>query len=588
MSQNAAPGTSPSGGLPGWQGAKPAQALATLALGLVLYFGLPSVVPVPDAKAFAGVPAVAKPAAPAAKPAPKPEAKPAAAAPAKPAAAPAAPAKPLTRAQLAAKAQADDEARLKVEAAAKVKADADAKVKAEADAKAKVEAETKRKADWVKGLHLFAIFVTTIAGIILKALPMGAVAMIGIAVTALSGTLSIADSMSGFSDVVIWLIVLAFFISRGFIKTGLGARIAYSFMALLGRRTLGLSYGLAATDLVLAPAIPSNTARGGGIIMPIMASLARAYGSNPGDASSKKMGAFLTLTAYQVNCITSAMFLTAMAANPLAQKLAGDLKVNITWGGWALAALVPGLVALILVPLLIYKLMRPEITETPEAVEMAKGHLRDLGPIKRQEWMMLGVFVMLLVLWIFAKQLGDINATTSALAGLAVLLLTGVLNWEDIKAETGAWDTLVWFAALVMMASFLNKLGMVPWFSKTMGGMVAGHGWLFAFLVLALVYFYSHYFFASNTAHVASMYAAFLGVSIVAGAPPVLAALVLAFFSNLFAGMTHYGTGPAPVLFGTGYVELGTWWRMGLLISVVNIVIWVGVGGLWWKVLGLW
>ena len=202
MSQNAAPGTSPSGGLPGWQGAKPAQALATLALGLVLYFGLPSVVPVPDAKAFAGVPAVAKPAAPAAKPAPKPEAKPAAAASAKPAAAPAAPAKPLTKAQAEAKLKAEAEVKAKAEAAAKVKAEADAKVKAEADAKAdakaKVDAEAKRKADWVKGLHLFAIFVTTIAGIIMKALPMGAVAMIGIAVTALSGTLSIADSMSGF------------------------------------------------------------------------------------------------------------------------------------------------------------------------------------------------------------------------------------------------------------------------------------------------------------------------------------------------------------------------------------------------------
>ena len=121
-----------------------------------------------------------------------------------------------------------------------------------------------------------------------------------------------------------------------------------------------------------------------------------------------------------------------------------------------------------------------------------------------------------------------------------------------------------------------------------MGGMVSGYGWIAAFLVLALVYFYSHYFFASNTAHVASMYAAFLGVSIAAGAPPVLAALVLAFFSNLFAGMTHYGTGPAPVLFGTGYVEIGTWWRTGLLVSFVNIVIWVGLGGLWWKVLGLW
>jgi len=584
MSHEPVSGTAPAGGPSGWQGAKPIPALATFALGLILYFGLPHLVSVPDAKLFTGQPAVAKPASAApAKPAAKPTTVPAPA----PVAAPA-PAKPFTKAQLEAKAKADAEAKAKVDAEAKAKAEADAKVKAEADAKAKVDAETKRKADWVKGLHLFAIFVTTIVGIIVKALPMGAVAMIGIAVTALSGTLGIADSMSGFSDVVIWLIVLAFFISRGFIKTGLGARIAYTFMALLGKRTLGLSYGLAATDLVLSPAIPSNTARGGGIVMPIMASLARAYGSNPGDASARKMGSFLTLTAYQVNCITSAMFLTAMAANPLAQKLAGDLKVNITWVGWAVAAAVPGLVALLVIPYLIYRLHRPEITETPEAVEMAKGHLRDLGPIKRQEWAMLGVFVMLLVLWIFAKQLGDLNPTTSALAGLAVLLLTGVLNWDDIKAETGAWDTLVWFAALVMMASFLNKLGMVPWFSKTMGGMVAGKGWIAAFLVLALVYFYSHYFFASNTAHVASMYAAFLGVSIVAGAPPVLAALVLAFFSNLFAGMTHYGTGPAPVLFGTGYVELGTWWRTGLIVSVVNIVIWVGLGGLWWKVLGLW
>jgi len=584
MSHEPVSGTAAAGGLSGWQGARPIPALATLILGLILYFGLPQLAPAPEAKFFTGQPAVAKPAAAApAKPAAKPATAPAPA----PAVAPA-PAKPLTKAQLEAKAKVEAEAKAKVEAEAKAKAEADAKVKAEADTKTKLETEAKRKADWVKGLHLFAIFVTTIVGIIVKALPMGAVAMIGIAATALSGTLGIADSISGFSDVTIWLIVLAFFISRGFIKTGLGARIAYTFMALLGKRTLGLSYGLAATDLVLAPAIPSNTARGGGIVMPIMASLARAYGSNPGDGSARKMGSFLTLTAYQVNCITSAMFLTAMAANPLAQKLAGELKVNITWVGWAIAAVVPGLVVLLVIPLLIYRLHRPEITETPEAVEMAKGHLRDLGPIKRQEWMMLGVFVLLLVLWIFAKQLGDLNATTSALAGLAVLLLTGVLTWDDIKAETGAWDTLVWFAALVMMASFLNKLGMVPWFSKSMGGMVAGKGWIAAFLVLALVYFYSHYFFASNTAHVASMYAAFLGVSIVAGAPPVLAALVLAFFSNLFAGMTHYGTGPAPVLFGTGYVELGTWWRTGLIVSVVNIVIWVGLGGLWWKVLGLW
>ena len=411
-------------------GMKLRPALATLLIGLALYLGLPRLTSMPSALRFKGMAAAVQAVASA----------------------------PRTAGSAAVAAT---------------------QPQAAAETRAAAALEAKRRADWERGLHLLAIFIATIVGIILKPMPMGAMAALGIAMTALSGTLPIADALSGFSDVVIWLIVLAFFISRGFIKTGLGARIAYNFMALLGRRTLGLSYGLAATDLVLAPSIPSNTARAGGIVMPIMTSLAQAYGSNPGDGTERRIGGFLTITAYQVNVVTSAMFLTAMAANPLAQKLAGDLKITLTWGGWALAA-------------------------------------------------------------------------------------------------------------LVMMASFLNKLGMIPWFSQSIGGLMAGHGWVFAFLVLSLTYFYSHYFFASNTAHVASMYAAFLGVSVALGAPPLLSALVLGFFGNLFAGMTHYGSGPAPVLFGTGYVEIGAWWRIGFLVSVLNLVIWIGIGGVWWKLLGLW
>jgi len=289
----------------------------------------------------------------------------------------------------------------------------------------------------------------------------------------------------------------------------------------------------------------------------------------------------------QGTVITSAMFLTAMAANPLAAKLAGDMGIEITWGGWALAALVPGLISLIVVPLLIYKLYPPEIKETPGATKFAREKLAEMGKMGSNEWMMLGVFVLLLVLWIFGKQL-SLNATTAALIGLGVLLLSGVLNWTDVRREEGAWDTLIWFSALVMMATFLSKLGLIPWFSEWMGTAVGGSGWLVAFLILSLAYFYSHYLFASNTAHVSAMYAAFLAVAVAVGTPPLLAALVLAFFSNLFSSMTHYGTGPAPVLFGAGFVDTGTWWKLGGLISIVNIVIWLGIGGLWWKVLGLW
>jgi divalent anion:Na+ symporter, DASS family len=443
-------------------------------------------------------------------------------------------------------------------------------------------------ADMVKAWHLLAIFAATIVGIIVKPLPMGAVAMLGIAASALTGTLTIADALSGFQDTTIWLIVLAFFIARGFIKTGLGSRIAYLFVRLLGKNTLGLGYGLIATDLVLAPAIPSNTARAGGIVFPILKALSLAYGSRPDDGTARKMGSFLTIAAFQGTIVTSAMFLTAMAANPLAAKLASDAGITVSWTGWATAAIVPGLVSLLVVPYLLYRVYAPEIKSTPAAAEMANTQLSRMGPMKAEEWMMLGTFVLLLVLWIFGPQLGNLSATTAALIGLGVLLLLGVLAWKDVQEESGAWDTLVWFAALVMMAGFLNKLGLIPWFSKTVGDGLVGIPWTYAFLVLSLVYLYSHYLFASNTAHVGAMYAAFLGVSVAVGTPPLLAALVLAFFSNLMSSMTHYGTGPAPVLFASGYVEIGTWWKLGLIVSLVNVLIWLVLGGLWWKVLGLW
>lgn len=442
--------------------------------------------------------------------------------------------------------------------------------------------------------HLFAIFIATIVGIIAKAAPMGAMAIIGITAVAVAGVLdpspkiSMQLALSGFSNTVIWLIVLAFFIARGFIKTGLGKRISYMLVRLMGKKSLGLSYGLLGADLILAPAIPSNTARAGGVIYPIMKSLALSFDSKPdSDESRRKIGAFLTMTTYHGNLVTSAMFLTAMAANPLAAKLAGDLGVEISWGLWALAACVPGVISLILVPWILYKVYPPTITKTPNATKMAKEKLAEMGSVSKSEWIMLVCFIVLIVLWIFGKQIG-IHGTAAAMVGLAGLLVTNVLSWDDIKSEKGAWDTLVWFSALVMMATFLNKLGFIGWFGELVKAQVDGMAWSTAFPIITLVYFFSHYIFASSTAHVAAMYAAFLAVGIAVGVPGMLLALTLGFFSNLYGALTHYGQGTAPVLFGGGYVTLKEWWKLGFMMSIVYIIIWMGIGGAWWKVLGIW
>lgn len=433
---------------------------------------------------------------------------------------------------------------------------------------------------------LFAIFVGTIFGMIAKPLPMGAVAFTGLGVVVITGTLPFEIAFSGFSNESIWLIVFAFFIARGFVKTGLGMRLSYLFIYLLGQSTLGLGYGVLASDLLLAPAIPSSTARTGGVILPIIEALAKAYKSEPYNESSAFMGTYLVKVAMQSSCVTSAMFLTAMSANPLIVNIASDFGVEISWGSWALAALLPGLVSCLIIPYFVYKFYPPLIKHSPEAPKLAKKKLQTMGKISTNEWTMLLIFGMLIVLWMFAKQLAILPAVT-AMCGLILLLIANVLTWDDIRKEEGAWETLIWFAILLMMATQLNKLGFTTWFSEILVNQVQGFDWTIGFLVLALTYLYSHYLFAGNLSHVGAMYATFLSVSIGLGTPAPLAALVLGFFSSLFSGLTQYSCGPAAILFGAGFVRLTTWWKVGFLMSVINIIIWLGLGSLWWKFLGI-
>ena len=446
-----------------------------------------------------------------------------------------------------------------------------------------------------KAWHLFSIFVSTITAIILKPFPMGTLALMGMLATTLTGVLTLEEGLSGFTKPIIWLVVFVFFIARGFVKTNLGTRVAYCFVRLLGKSTLGLGYGVVLTELVIAPCTPSNSARTGGIMLPIIKSISEALGSSPKNHTERKLGSFLSQVSFNANLTTSAMFLTAMAANPIAQALAAKQGVEITWFNWFNAAVVPGVISLIVIPFVLYLIYPPKVKYFPEAVDLAKEKLKEMGPMSAKEWTMTGIFFVMLVLWMvgettwFEEVVGiKISAPTAALLGLCLLLCANVIDWRDVLIEHEAWHTLIWLAILVTLSTYLDKFGFIGWFSGSMGKLVLGWPWETAFLTLILAYFYSHYFFASNTAHVCSMYAAFLAVSISVGTPPLLAALVLAFFSSLFSSMTHYGTSAGAVLYAAGYVALPAWWINGLIISVINIVIWLGIGGVWWKMLGIW
>ena len=435
--------------------------------------------------------------------------------------------------------------------------------------------------------HLLAIFVATIVGLILQPLPGGAMVLLGVSAVALTGVLPPAEALAGYADPIVWLVLAAFFMSRGMLKTGLGRRIAFLFIRAIGHRSLGLGYALVSTDLVLATIIPSNGARTGGIIFPVAKSLAEAYESRPG-ATASRLGAFLMVLIYQCAVIICAMFLTGQASNALIAKFAQEVTgIELSYNQWALAAIVPGLVSLLVVPLVLYRIFPPEIKSTPAAAALAAAELDRLGPLSRAEKLMLFVFGLVASLWM-TTALHGINYAVVALIGICVLLLSGVLDWEDVIAERSAWDVFIWYGGLVRIAEALGETGLTKRFAETAASFTVGWLWWLALAGLLLVYFYAHYGFASITAHATAMYTPFLVVVLAAGAPPYVAVLSLAYFSNFNASLTHYGTTPAPIYFGAGYVKQRTWWWLGLIASVLNILIWVTVGFAWWKVLGFW
>ncbi len=439
----------------------------------------------------------------------------------------------------------------------------------------------------VEGWRLLGIFLATVAGLMLHPLPGGAIVLIGVTASTLAGALPIAKALAGWANPSVWLVLAAFFISRALIKTGLARRIALVFVRAFGKSSLGVGYSLILTDVTLAAAIPSNAARAGGVILPILRSLSELYGSQPGPTAAL-LGTFLYLAVYQGECIAAAMFLTGQASNPMAADLARTVAhVNVTWAGWLAAGIVPGAVSILVVPWLILRLSPPKIRQTPEAAEFARRELLAMGPVSAAQKILLGVFIGTCLLWITSRVHG-LGITEVALLGACCLFLSGILTWDDAVSERAAWDVFIWYGGLVRLGEALQEFGITRVFATQLGDYFQKLGWVPLLAVALAIYFYAHYAFASITTHILSMYPAFVALLLLRGAPPGLVVYGFATLSNLSAGLTHYGTTPSPMFYAHGYVSFRDWWRTGLLVSLVNLAIWCSIGFLWWKVIGYW
>ena len=447
--------------------------------------------------------------------------------------------------------------------------------------------------------YYFAIFAGVVVALMLEPLPGGAIGLIGVTlVVVLANHVyltpdqlakvgskwpgeAIRWGLSGFANTTVWLIFGAFMFALGYEKTGLGRRIALRLVKAMGRRTLTLGYAVTIADLILAPFTPSNTARSGGTLYPVIKNLPPLYDSKPNDPSARRMGGYLMWTAIAATCVTSSMFLTALAPNLLALELAQKIaKVDISWMQWFMAFAPVGILLLVAVPLIAYFVYPPEVKQGDEVPSWAANELVKMGPPSRRELTLAALVVIALALWIFG---GDyVDPTTAALVVISLMIITGVVTWEDIIANKQAWNTLAWFATLVALAEGLNRVGFVKWFATAVAAHMSGLSPMLAMILLVAVFFFTHYMFASITAHVTALLPVMLTVgSTVPGLPMPQFTMLLLLTLGIMGILTPYATGPSPVYYGSGYIPSSKFWQLGAVFGVIFIVALLLIGVPW-------
>ena len=443
-------------------------------------------------------------------------------------------------------------------------------------------------------MSLLAIFIATIAGLVLEPLPTGGVCFLALTTAVITKTLSFKEAFGAFTNEVIWLIVLAVFFSRGFVSSGLGNRVATFFVSKFGGSSLGLGYGLAISEALIAPAMPSTTARAS-IYVPLVNALAAQADSYPLDkdptgVSAGRLGGFLSQCHLQTSVHSSAATMTSAAQNLLGMKIAAEMGYPVpgAFGTWLLAACVPAVAGMIVMPALVHYLHPPSVKATPGACEDALDRLTALGPLSRDERLVVGTMLGTVLLWVFGEQVG-VAPAAAAMIGLSAQIALGVTTWPECAKMSGAWDTLFFFGSLVGMAGALSSRGLIGALSDFAKAQLdtAQLPWPAAFGLLHCVYMAVHYLFASQTAHVAALSAAFLGMMVAAGVPPVLAVLTLTFNSNLQGALTNYASAQSALYYAAGFNDMATTMRLGAICGGASFLIWAVVGGVWWNVIGL-
>lgn len=399
------------------------------------------------------------------------------------------------------------------------------------------------------------------------------------------GSFSVA--LSGYADPINWLVFFAYQIGYCIEKTGLGKRISYIILKHFGISLHGIGYAIFIIELILAPFIPSNVARGGCIVLPIITSIIKNISQNY--RISSKVSDFLYLCGNHANLIISSMYLTGSASNPVLIS-----KVNSVYGSeydlsfmkWLIGAIVPVVIVIFIVPRVISIYLGQENMNLEQTQNYSERMLRHMKEMTKDEKYLCLVFIICLTLWVTAGITG-IETTLVTFIGVLSLIMFNVMSWDDILNNKKAWDTFFWLGGMIVLANQLSEVGISALIGEYIAAFVE-HIPAFPIQVLLLFVFYflTMIFFSSLTGHVIAFAGPFMNAAEKLNIPKGLTVAFLAYYTLLCATLTHYSCGTTVMYYSQSRIKTKQFITVGFIIGLICITVYSTIGSLWWKLLG--
>jgi solute carrier family 13 (sodium-dependent dicarboxylate transporter), member 2/3/5 len=398
---------------------------------------------------------------------------------------------------------------------------------------------------------------------------------------------ALAMSLSGFSSSSWILAAAALFIAAAIENTGLGRRIGYSILSLVGAKAKNVIFGFILMCFILSLFIPAQVANAA-LMTAIAVGVIQAFGI---DRKGNLAKCLLLSVAFSIG-FSGMGILTAGIAPVQAVKFIEDATgVKISWLQWSMYGLPFSIALATVLFFLILKLFPPEIKAIDGGKEKIKEQLKQLGPITAQEKKLLIIMLITICLWATGDKLHKIDSSTAAVLALGAIFFPPfkITSWRELSDKV-SWGTLILFGGANSLGTYLLNTGAAAWIAENTIISLGVANWPKLGIAAAGIFFFAIFAlaFSSRSAAVAALIPTAIGFAQgLGGDIPVWGLALLLYYTIQFSVLLPVNTPISMIAYSSDTFSSSDMFKLAVPLVISAIVLALIFAGTYWKWLGM-